>query len=125
MKNNLMLGLWRYMLKVPPALWEKQLAKGKKKFEAWTTFMSAEHRMIHHFVVRELPYADKPLSPDIVASKLDMPRERVKAILDDLEGHMTFLFRNDEGEVAWAYPVTVDRTPHRVTFSTGEQLYAA
>jgi hypothetical protein len=38
---------------------------------------------------------------------------------------MTFLFRNEQGAVAWAYPVTVDRTPHYVTFSTGEQVYAA
>jgi len=38
---------------------------------------------------------------------------------------MTFLFRNKEGEVVWAYPVTVDKTPHHLTFSTGEQLYAA
>ena len=27
--------------------------------------------------------------------------------------------------VAWAYPVTVDTTPHHVSFDTGEQLYAA
>jgi hypothetical protein len=25
----------------------------------------------------------------------------------------------------WAYPVTVDKTPHRITFNTGEKLYAA
>jgi hypothetical protein len=38
---------------------------------------------------------------------------------------MTFLFRNEQGSVTWAYPVTVDQTPHRVTFSSGEQVYAA
>jgi hypothetical protein len=38
---------------------------------------------------------------------------------------MTFLFRNEEGAVTWAYPVTVERTPHRVSLSTGEQVYAA
>ena len=54
-----------------------------------------------------------------------MPEELVTEILDGLEKHMTFLFRNDRGEVTWAYPVTVDETPHQVTFSTGEQLYAA
>ncbi|OGO41196.1 MAG: hypothetical protein A2Z04_05735 [Chloroflexi bacterium RBG_16_57_9] len=27
--------------------------------------------------------------------------------------------------VVWAYPVTVARTPHHLTFSTGEQVYAA
>jgi hypothetical protein len=49
----------------------------------------------------------------------------VNTILDDLEKKLTFLFRNEEGAVAWAYPVTVDKTPHHLTFSTGEQLYAA
>ncbi len=42
-----------------------------------------------------------------------------------LEKHMTFVFRNEQGAVTWAYPVTVDRTPHRVAFSTGERVYAA
>jgi hypothetical protein len=76
-------------------------------------------------VVRELPFAAKPLSPEVVANKLDLSVDRVKTILDDLEKHMTFLFRNSQGEVIWAYPVTVDKTPHHVTFNTGEQLYAA
>ena len=38
---------------------------------------------------------------------------------------MTFLFRNPLGEVTWAYPVTVDTTPHPITFSSGEKLYGA
>jgi hypothetical protein len=63
--------------------------------------------------------------PDTIARDLGLHRERVVALLTDLEKHMTFLFRNRQGEVTWAYPVTVDKTPHHVTFSTGEQLYAA
>ena len=46
-------------------------------------------------------------------------------ILDELEKNMTFLFRNPDGEVTWADPVTVDQTPHHVSFSSGEQVYAA
>jgi hypothetical protein len=38
---------------------------------------------------------------------------------------MTFLFRNDGGSVTWAYPVTVEQTPHHMSFSTGERAYAA
>jgi hypothetical protein len=49
----------------------------------------------------------------------------VVLFLDELEQHMTFLFRNAQGDVVWAYPVTVEQTPHRITFDTGEQLYAA
>ncbi|MDD5711734.1 MAG: hypothetical protein PHY31_03125 [Smithellaceae bacterium] len=125
MKNKLMLGLWRYMLSVPPFLWEKQIAKAKEKFAAHLAFMSAEHREVHHFVVRELPRLGRPLAPDAIALALHLPVPRVIAILDDLEEHLTFLFRNNQGEVAWAYPVTVEKTPHRVTFHAGERLYAA
>jgi hypothetical protein len=120
-----MMGFWRLMLNVPPFLWEKQIFKAKKKFKTELEFMSEDHRAVHHFVVRELPYVGKPLSPDFVADKLDLPVGRVTAILEDLERHMTFLFRNKQGEVAWAYPVTVEKTPHHLTFNTGEQLYAA
>jgi len=125
MKDKLMLGLWRYMLKVPPFLWEKQISKVKKKFEAENSFMSKEHGLVHHFVVRELPYAGKPLSPEFVGNRLNLSFRLVKDILDDLEKRLTFLFRNRKGEVVWAYPVTVDKTPHHLTFTTGEQLYAA
>lgn len=125
MKNKLMLGWWRYILKVPPFLWEKQISKAKKKFEAQNSFMSKEHLLAHHFVVRELPYVGKPLSPEFISGKLGLSLDRVKIILDALEKRLTFLYRNTKGEVVWAYPVTVDKTPHRVTFNTGEQLYAA
>ena len=125
MKNKIMIGSWRYMLNVPPFLWKKQIFKAKKKFQTEFSVMSENHRLVDHFVVRELPYVGNPLSPRFVANKLGLAVGRVKVILDDLEKHMTFLFRNGQGEVVWAYPVTVEKTPHHVTFNTGEQLYAA
>jgi hypothetical protein len=45
--------------------------------------------------------------------------------LDDLERHLTFLYRAPDGAVAWAYPVTTAPTSHRLTFSTGERINAA
>ena len=88
-------------------------------------FMSDEHRSVHHFVVRELPRAGRPLSPEFIAEKLGMAEDRVSSVLEALEKHMTFLFRNGKGEVVWAYPVTVEKTPHHITFNTGEEVYAA
>ena len=125
MKNKLMMGLWKYIINVPPFLWKKQIAKGKKKYAQHLAFMSGEHRLVHHFVVRELPRAGNPLAPEFIASALNIPVQRVISILNDLESHMTFIFRNADGSVEWAYPVTVEKTPHRVTFHTGEELYAA
>jgi hypothetical protein len=125
MSNKLMLGLWRYIIKVPPFLWQKQIAKGKKRFEKEQGALSEEYRLIHHFVVRELPRKGKPLSPEFISDGAGFSVDRVKNALDYLEKRMTFLYRNKKGEVAWAYPVTVDQTPHKITFSTGEKLYAA
>ena len=119
MNNNLLL------LRVPRCLWQKQVSSNAQQNDTRLSFMQADHHLVRNFVVRELPRASAPLSPEIIALKLNLPIERVITILDDLEKHMTFLFRNEDGAVVWAYPVTVARTPHKVTFSTGEQLYAA
>jgi hypothetical protein len=113
------------MLSIPPFLWETQISRAKKKLEAEFGFMTDEHRSVHHCIVRELPKVGEPISPEFITDKLAIPYDRVKSILDDLEEHMTFICRNSEGSVVWAYPVTVERTPHLVTFSTGEQIYAA
>ncbi len=89
------------------------------------SFMTPMHHRVRNFAVAELPRAGKSLPPAAIAAQLDLPLEQVAHILDDLEKHLVFLFRNPLGEVAWAYPVTVDPTPHRVTFSSGEKIYAA
>jgi hypothetical protein len=125
MKNKLMLGLWRHIITVPPFLWKEQIARTKSKFEKEYGILSEEKRLIHHFVVRELPCHGKALSPELVSEKLGLSDDRVKEALDYLEKRLTFLYRNKNGEVTWAYPVTVDKTPHKITFSTGEILYAA
>ncbi len=125
MANQLMSGFWRLMLSVPPWLWEAQVAKARRKIQAGMGFMSPDHRAVHHFAVRALPIYGRPLPPATIATGLGLTEDRTKAILADLEARMTFLFRNPAGEVTWAYPVTVTPTPHQVTFSSGEQLYAA
>ncbi len=120
-----MLGLWRFIINVPPFMWSMQIEKGKRSFERSYGRLSEEQRMVHHFAVKELPYAGKPLSPDVISKRMGIPVDQITDILDDLEKRMTFLFRNNKGAVTWAYPVTVEKTPHKITFSTGEQLYAA
>ncbi len=125
MKDSLLLGLWRHLLPLPSAVWKGEVSRGAQDTERRLGFMSEEHHRVRDFVVRELPRLGQPLSPRFIAQELELPQDRVVALLDELEKNMTFLFRNQEGAVTWAYPVTVDRTPHRVTFSTGEQVYAA
>jgi len=125
MSNKLMSGFWRIMLQIPPSLWKKQIQRMRKKIQAEIGFMTDEHRRVHHFIVRELPREGHPISMERISNGLEMNPARVEQIVAELEDHMTFLVRNREGNVHWAYPVTVEPTPHHLTFSTGEQLYAA
>ncbi len=125
MTSRLWMGRGRYLLPVPGFIWKHRVRSGAQRTAANLAFMSEEHHLVREFAVRELPAIAKPLSVKLIADQLDLPAERVNAILDDLEKHKTFVCRNDEGAVEWAYPVTAARTPHQVTFSTGERLYTA
>lgn len=127
MTNRLLIGLGRHIIPIPipRALWQRQVQKGAQRTTADLGFMSEEHHLVREFVVRELPRLGEPISPEFIAEELNLPVDRVKSILDELEEHMTFVCRNTQGAVAWAYPVTAETTPHRVTFSTGERVHAA
>lgn len=125
MSNNILLGVGHWMVPIPPVLWHRRVSRGARDLKASLGFMSPEHHLVRDFAVRELPRLGKPMLPEYFERNLNLPLSRVIAILEDLERHMTFLFRNEEGAVTWAYPVTVERTPHHVTLNTGEQVYAA
>jgi hypothetical protein len=125
MKDNLLLGIWRILVGLPKPLWQREVARQARGAVESLGFMSDDHHRVRDFAVRELPRVGKPLSPASIAQQLDLPLTRTIAILDELEKNMTFLYRGDGESVTWAYPVTVDRTPHRVAFSSGEQTYAA
>jgi hypothetical protein len=125
MSNTLLLGIWRLMVGLPQPLWQREVARQAKDAVQSLGFMSTDHHRVRDFAVRELPRTGKPLSPAYIARELDLPLSDTIAILDELEKNMTFLYRGDGESVTWAYPVTVDPTPHLVDFSSGEQVYAA
>ena len=125
MGSRVLVTLGRYMIPVPRVLWERQLRTRARRTKARLAFMSEEHHLVRDFAVRELPRIGEPLTPEVIAGRLGLAVARVESLLDDLEKNMTFVCRDPQGAVAWAYPVTVDTTPHHVTFSTGEQLYSA
>ena len=125
MTNKLLLGMWRMVLPVPGSVWKGVVSRSEKDTIARLVFMDREHHLVRDFVVRELPHSGEPLSPEAIAEGTGLPLAQVPPILDRLEKEMTFLFRGDGRNVTWAYPVTVNRTPHHVRFSTGEEVYAA
>jgi hypothetical protein len=121
MDKNLLTGVGRLTIPVPPAIWHKT-GEGEG---GHMDFMSEAHHRVRDYAVMELPRSGKPLPPERIAQELQLPQAQVVEILDELERHKTFLFRDAQGAVTWAYPVTVDQTPHQVRFSSGEQVYAA
>jgi hypothetical protein len=125
MQDAILMALGDRITEVSRRDWEGGLAAVPGQAVERLSFMTPGHHRVRNFAVRELPRVGSPLTPEFIARSLEMTVAEVNAILEDLERHMTFLFRNEKGDVAWAYPVTVDTTPHRVSFDTGERLYAA
>ncbi|MGB3565505.1 MAG: hypothetical protein WBH85_19530 [Thermoanaerobaculia bacterium] len=125
MMKTILVGKGNEIEEMPQTTWEEQLALVPEQQVARLGFMTDEHHAVRYFVVRELTRQGRPLEPALIADRLDLPEPRVVEILDELEKNLLFLVRNDNGAVSWAFPVTVDRTPHRLSFSTGERLYGA
>ena len=87
-------------------------------------FMTEQHTRVREYAVREM-HEDRPLTAERIGTALGLPASSVAALLDDLERNLFFVVRGEDGAVTWAFPVTTERTPHRLTFPTGERLYAA
>ena len=109
----------------PQTLWERELGQVPEKLQARLAFMSDDHHRVRYYAVEQLARRGEPISPSRIAEDLDLPRARTAAILEELEKNLFFLVRNDNGDVSWAFPVTVEPTPHRLVFSAGERLFGA
>ncbi len=59
----------------------------------------------------------EPISPEFIGQRLNIPVDRVNAILDELEKKL-ILFRDGQEAVVWSYPVTAARTPHHFTLGS-------
>ena len=125
MTKTILLGRDQQMVELPRQMWEKHLDQVPAHMRQRLTFMTDSHRKVRYYVVRELPRTGKAIPPEQIAADLKLPLIQVASILDDLEENLTFLFRAEDGAVAWAYPVTIQKTPHAISFSTGERLYGA
>jgi hypothetical protein len=125
MSGTVLLGQGRQIVELPRKTWEGHLSQVPQHSETRLGFMSEEHHLVRHFVVRELPIIGNPMQPEFISQSLKLPVARVNTILDELERNLFFLVRNSQGAVTWAYPVTVEKTPHELAFSTGERLHGA
>jgi hypothetical protein len=125
MKNNVLLGLWCYLLPIPAGIWQGQVKQSAVHNQQDFGSLSSEAQQVRNFAVREIPRLGRPLSPELIAQGLGMTVAQVNGILEDLEKRMSFLYRDGSESVVWAYPVTAAKTPHRAVLSSGESIYAA
>jgi hypothetical protein len=125
MEDRILLGQGREIREVPAAVWKQHLAQLPQHGGDRLSFMTEAHHRVRNFVVQALADRQQPLAPDYIARMLGLSRAQLDGILNELEQKLYFLVRNPQGAVSWAYPVTVEPTPHRLRLSTGQRLYAA
>ena len=125
MSEEVLIGRSHAILRVPRETWAQHLSQAPEHARARLRFMSEDHHRVRNMAVTELVRRGRPIDPEVFSQALQLSIPEVETILEELEQKLFFLVRDEHGAVSWAYPVTVEPTPHRLRFSTGEQLYAA
>ena len=125
MSAQILHGVGRDILSLPEDGFVQAMHNLPARMSARLAFMTRGHHLVRDFVVRELPRQHDPLQPARIAQTTGLELHEVTRILADLERHLFFLVRDAAGNVSWAFPVTTSRTPHRLTFSTGEKTFGA
>ena len=125
MSAQILHGVGRDILTLPEDGFVQAMRNIPARMSARLAFMTREHHLVRDFVVRELPRQHHLLQPARIAQTTGLQLHQVTRILADLEQHLFFLVRDGAGNVSWAFPVTTSRTPHRLTFSTGEKIFGA
>ena len=106
--------------------WKDAVVTSTAHMPGRLAFMTPAHHRIRNFAVRELPRnGGRPLAIADIATATSIPEAATRAIIAELERHLFFVVRAGEDHVSWAYPVTVDETPHWVTLGTGESIFGA
>ncbi len=126
MEDKVLIGKAREINAIPVEEWKGHFAGIDGIMAERLSFTTPDHHLLRYAAVRELPgNKGLPLSPHTLAEVTGLCLPRVQTLLGELEKKLFFLVRNDDGHVNWAFPVTTDRTPHRLSFSTGERLFGA
>jgi hypothetical protein len=124
--DTLLLGRGRLLERVPAEDWQRNLVAIPGGMAPRLAFMTADHRTVRNAAVLHLPRNQRrPLSIRQLSRTCALPESRVDQVLIELQKNLFFLVRNRRGGVVWAFPITVERTPHHLTFSSGERLWGA
>lgn len=117
MAEAVLVGKGPHFEEIPRDYWEKKVTIESQHIPAVLDFMTNDHHLVRNLVVKEIARLEKPVSPGGISAKLGMPQSMVTAIIDDLERNLFFLVRDARGDVSWAFPVTAEKTPHKLTFT--------
>ena len=109
----------------PLAEWQAAVRRATSKMRKRLDFMTSRHHAVRTFVVRTLPQSQRPIPIVEIAAQVRLPISHVQSIVEELERKLFFLVRNRAGDVAWAFPLTVDKTAHDVKLSTGQRTFGA
>lgn len=110
---------------LPQEAWKKHVVMESQRIPAVLDFMTDEHHLVRNLVVKKIARTGSPVSPAEISDILTLPQTKVIDLLDELEKNLFFLVRDSAGNVSWAFPVTAQKTPHKLTFDTGEKINAA
>ncbi len=124
-EESILLGRSNQIMEFPQAAWKAELSHVPQHSQSRLSFMAPAHHQVRYFVVKELANRQQPIEAASISEQVNIPLEQVSSILDELEQKLFFLVRNERGAVAWAFPVTVEPTPHKLYFASGERLYGA
>jgi hypothetical protein len=125
LKHKLYMGFRGFMMRIPPLLSNKGAKKGENSAKANADCLSREERSVHHFIVMKMAVVKDPITTELIASEIGMPKDQVNQIIDKLENLKTFIYRDDGKAINWAYPLSLEDTGFRMTASSGEQFFAA
>ena len=125
LKHKLYMGFGGFMMRIPPLLSDKGAKKGEKGAKTNADSLSKEERRAHHFIVMKMAVVKDPITTELIASEIGMPKDQVNQIIDKLENLKTFIYRDDGKAINWAYPLSLEDTGFRMTASSGEQFFAA
>jgi hypothetical protein len=126
MQDVILVGRGNKILSVPAMEFREAMQRLPAKMKARLAFMTPVHHLVRDYVVRELPRGNgRPIKPTTIAKALRLSLSQTVEVLDELEKRLFFLVRNANGDVNWAFPVTSERTPHLLRFSTGERVSGA
>ncbi len=112
--------------RVDEAAWKDAVAAHVTHMPQRLAFMTPAHHRVRNAAVLGLPRnGGRPLSMTQLAEAAGVSERDARAIAAELERNLFFVVRAGEDHVSWAFPVTSDRTPHRVSLDSGESIFGA